>query len=88
MTENVKRTILVTGGSRGIGRGICLAFAHPDNHIFFNYSSAGEAAAETEQLVADAAGQIPPDGILDKMIDISHHGRLFHMNSVKSVEPV
>jgi len=56
MTETVKRTILVTGGSRGIGRGICLAFAHPDNHIFFNYSSAAEAAAQTEQLVTDAGG--------------------------------
>ena len=56
MTEGVKRTILVTGGSRGIGRGICLAFAHADNHIFFNYSSAGEAAAQTEQLVAEAGG--------------------------------
>ncbi len=56
MTEGVKRTILVTGGSRGIGRGICLAFAHADNHIFFNYSSAGEAAVQTEQLVAEAGG--------------------------------
>jgi len=56
MTEGVKRTILVTGGSRGIGRGICLAFAHADNHIFFNYSSAGEAAAQTEKLVAEAGG--------------------------------
>ena len=56
MTEDAKRTILVTGGSRGIGRGICLAFAHADNHIFFNYSSAGEAAAETEKMVAEAGG--------------------------------
>ncbi len=56
MTEGVKRTILVTGGSRGIGRGICLAFAHADNRIFFNYSSAGEAAAQTEKLVAEAGG--------------------------------
>ena len=56
MTDRVKRTILVTGGSRGIGRGICLAFAQADNRIFFNYSSAGEAAAQTEQLVAEAGG--------------------------------
>ena len=56
MTDSVKRTILVTGGSRGIGRGICLAFAQADHRIFFNYSSAGEAAAQTEQLVAQAGG--------------------------------
>lgn len=56
MTDSVKRTILVTGGSRGIGRGICLAFAHADNHIYFNYSSAGKAASQTEQLVAQAGG--------------------------------
>ncbi len=58
MTETVKRTILVTGGSRGIGRGICMAFAHAGNRIFFNYSSAGEAAAQTEELVAEAGGNV------------------------------
>jgi len=56
MTDGDKRTILVTGGSRGIGRGICLAFARTDNYIYFNYSSAGEAAAQTEKLVAEAGG--------------------------------
>jgi 3-oxoacyl-[acyl-carrier protein] reductase len=56
MAEVVKRTILITGGSRGIGRGICIAFAHADNHIYFNYSSDGEAAVQTEKLVAAAGG--------------------------------
>ena len=56
MTDGDKRTILVTGGSRGIGRGICLAFARADNQIYFNYSSAAEAAAQTEKLVAEAGG--------------------------------
>ena len=56
MAEVVKRTILITGGSRGIGRGICMAFAHADNHIYFNYSSDGEAADQTEKLVTAAGG--------------------------------
>jgi len=56
MADAVKRTILVTGGSRGIGRGICMAFAHADNHIYFNYSADSAAAVQTEKLVADAGG--------------------------------
>ena len=56
MAEDVKRTIIVTGGSRGIGRGICRAFARADYQIYFNYSSATEAAAETEKLVTAAGG--------------------------------
>jgi 3-oxoacyl-[acyl-carrier protein] reductase len=56
MAEVVKRTILITGGSRGIGRGICMAFAHADNHIYFNYASDGEAAVQTEKLVTAAGG--------------------------------
>jgi 3-oxoacyl-[acyl-carrier protein] reductase len=56
MADAIKRTILVTGGSRGIGRSICMAFAHANNRIYFNYSSDSEAAAQTEKRVADAGG--------------------------------
>ena len=56
MADAVKRTILVTGGSRGIGRGICMAFAQAGNHIYFNYASDSEAAVQTEKLVTDAGG--------------------------------
>lgn len=62
MTKQTRRTVVVTGGSRGIGRSICLSFARPDTHIYFNYFSPGDAAAEvsaaakTEMLVADTGG--------------------------------
>jgi 3-oxoacyl-[acyl-carrier protein] reductase len=56
MPESDKRIVWVTGGSRGIGRAICLAFASADTHVYFNYSSASDAAAETEKLVAEGGG--------------------------------
>ncbi len=56
MTSEAKRTVVVTGGSRGIGRAICLALAGPDTHLFFNYHSAGEAAEKTIALVGEKGG--------------------------------
>ena len=57
MTEASKRTIVVTGGSRGIGRAICLAFADADTVIFFNFSSNQASADETVALVAEKGGR-------------------------------
>lgn len=57
MSDRVKRTVVITGGSKGIGRAICLSFAGPDTCIYFNYSSSSAAAAETERLIADTGGR-------------------------------
>lgn len=52
-----QRVVVVTGGSRGIGRAVCLAFADVDTHIFLNYSAAVESAAETVRLIEEKGGK-------------------------------
>jgi 3-oxoacyl-[acyl-carrier protein] reductase len=44
---------LVTGGSRGIGRAICVELAIQGFHILINYASNEEAAKETKRLVEE-----------------------------------
>ena len=56
MTDTLARCIVVTGGSRGIGRSVCLEFAGPGTRIYFNYASSETAARTTEALVAKKGG--------------------------------
>jgi 3-oxoacyl-[acyl-carrier protein] reductase len=50
------KTAVVTGGSRGIGRGICLRLAAMGAMVYINYMSRSEAAEETKKLIEDAGG--------------------------------
>ena len=47
------KRVLVTGGSRGIGKGLVLAFASEGAHVAFSYVSHEEAAWEVEREARD-----------------------------------
>jgi len=50
------RTVLVTGGSRGIGRAICARLAETGARIAINYAANADAAHETLDQVTAAGG--------------------------------
>jgi 3-oxoacyl-[acyl-carrier protein] reductase len=49
--ELAGRTALVTGGSRGIGRAVCVRLAREGARVALNYTSNEQAAREAERLV-------------------------------------
>jgi 3-oxoacyl-[acyl-carrier protein] reductase len=51
------RIALVTGGSRGIGRGICLALAQEGAAVAVNYRSGEDQAQEVVKAIEDGGGR-------------------------------
>jgi len=51
----MNKTILVTGGSRGIGRGICIELADRGYSVAINYAGNREAAEQTLELCRQTA---------------------------------
>ena len=51
------KVALVTGGSRGIGRAICVRLAGAGAFVFVNYARNEEAARETLRLIGGAGGE-------------------------------
>jgi 3-oxoacyl-[acyl-carrier protein] reductase len=52
----IGKTAIVTGGSRGIGRGISLRLGAMGAMVYINYKSRSEAAEETRKRIEDAGG--------------------------------
>lgn len=51
-----EKVVLVTGGSRGIGRELCLSFAKEGAKVAVNYSSSPQKAEEVVALINDMGG--------------------------------
>lgn len=67
----IKKNALVTGGSRGIGRAVCIKLAQMGYNILINYASNTAEAQKTLELVRQAGS----DGEI-LMFDVSKHDQV------------
>ncbi len=74
------RSVIVTGGSRGIGRAVAARFAREGAKVYFTYHQHEEAAAQTASSCGAIAGRCPQSdseaiaGLVDRVI--SETGRV------------
>lgn len=79
---------LVTGGSRGIGRAVCVAMAGMGYHVLINYKSNEEEANNTLALVKEKGvdGEIIKFDVSNKEETISTLGGWMEANTDKVIE--
>lgn len=53
---SIMKHALITGGSRGIGRAVCLKMAQLGHHVLINYNKSKEEAEHTLNQVKDSGG--------------------------------
>lgn len=58
----MSRVALVTGGSRGIGRAICLEMARRGYRVAVNYANRADAANEVVEAIREGGGEAVPVG--------------------------
>ena len=76
--ESKKKTVLVTGSSRGIGRAIALAFGRAGYNVVLNASRSAAQLEETKSLLESEA--IP---VLAVLADVSDYEGCFSQKSKK-----
>jgi 3-oxoacyl-[acyl-carrier protein] reductase len=79
---------LVTGGSRGIGRAVCIKLAEMGYNVLINYKSNEEEANNTLALVKEKGvdGEIIQFDVSDKVATISKLGDWMEANTDKVIE--
>ncbi len=79
---------LVTGGSRGIGRAVCIKLAEMGYHVLINYKSNEQEANNTLALVKEKGvdGEIIQFDVSDKVATVSKLGDWMEANTDKVIE--
>ena len=80
--ETIIRTAVVTGGSRGIGRAVCIQLAKQGCNVVVNYCHGEAAAAETVALCkAENANAVAVQG--RGRAGCGRAGRCFHRRGLQ-----
>jgi glucose 1-dehydrogenase len=75
------KTVLVTGGTSGIGQAIAVRFAELGANVAINYRSQADEAAETEQQVRACVNKVQQHGVRDALVqgDVSKEDEVVAM---------